>query len=56
MIDVVSTGVFTVEVIIKVISRGFILNGKKSYMRFHGLWNFLDFTVVIISIMSVSLP
>ena len=40
---------------IKVISRGLIFNGKHSYFRYHYLWNALDISVVIISILSVSL-
>lgn len=37
------------------ISRGLIFNGENSYFRFHALWNLLDFTVVLISILSISL-
>lgn len=48
------TCIFTLEVIIKVISRGFILNGPKSYIL--SMWNVLDFSIVIIALVSLSIP
>ena len=44
------TSIFATEVIIKVISNGFICNGKKSFML--KFWNVLDFFVVFIAILS----
>ena len=52
--DIVMTIIFAVEVIIKVISHGLLLNGKQSYLR--EVWNILDFIVVIIAVISLSLP
>ena len=48
------TILFTFEVIFKVIAHGFLLNGKNSYLRNH--WNILDFIIVVISLVSVSIP
>lgn len=45
------TILFTIEVIIKIISRGFIFNGSKSYLRSNS--NILDFFVVIISLVAI---
>ena len=42
------TAIFTIEMIIKIITWGFILNGPKSYLK--NWWNDLDFLVVIISL------
>lgn len=52
--DMFMTTIFGLEVIIKVISVGFICNGPKSYMR--KFWNILDFCVVLIAIVSLSIP
>ena len=49
--DITSTAVFTIEVVIKVIAVGFIVNGKTSYIR--NAWNIMDFIIVIISIISL---
>jgi hypothetical protein len=51
VMDIVTTTLFTMEVIIKVIAVGFIVNGKTSYIR--ETWNILDFIIVIISIISL---
>ena len=50
-IDVVLTCLFTIEVIIRVISKGFVVNGPKSYLR--SASNVLDFFVVVLSLISV---
>lgn len=44
------TGVFCFEAIIKIIVLGFLINGKKSYLKEY--WNILDFFVVTVSILS----
>jgi len=44
------TILFTLEVIIKIISKGLVLNGPKSYLRKPS--NILDFIVVIVSLAS----
>ena len=48
--DIVFTGIFTLEVFMKIIADGLILNGEKSYLR-NG-WNNLDFAIVAISVSS----
>ena len=52
LLDNIMTGIFTLEVIIKVISRGFIFNGPKSYIL--SCWNVLDFSIVIIALLSLT--
>lgn len=44
------TIIFTIEVVIKIVSKGFIFNGPKSYLRSPA--NILDFFVVLISLVS----
>ena len=44
------TIIFTLEVIIRVVSEGLIFNGPKSYLRSPS--NILDFFVVVISLVS----
>ena len=41
------------EVIIKVIAAGFLLNGNKSYLK--NSWNVIDFMIVVISLVSLFL-
>ena len=48
-IDLVTTIIFTIEVLIKVIANGFLLNGRKSYLR--KSWNILDFFIVIVALL-----
>ncbi|TMW67483.1 hypothetical protein Poli38472_011103 [Pythium oligandrum] len=45
--DTVFTYVFLVEMVVKVIDRGFLFNGKTSYLR--DTWNMLDFSILICS-------
>ena len=47
------TGIFCVEALMKIITFGFIFNGKSSYLR--DSWNILDFSIVIISLISMSI-
>ena len=49
-LDIITTLIFTLEAILKIITYGLTLNGKTSYLRNH--WNMLDFIIVIISIIS----
>ena len=51
--DRVMTVLFLLEVIIKVIANGFLFNGPDSYLRIG--WNRLDFVIVVISIISVTI-
>lgn len=50
--DIVITSMFACEVIIKIIAKGFILNGETSYLR--SSWDILDFTIVIFSVLSLA--
>ena len=52
-IDIVMTAIFTLEAILKIITSGFVFNGKKSYLR--NSWNALDFTIVVLSIISLNI-
>jgi hypothetical protein len=51
-IDLVSTVIFIVEAIIKIICYGFYFCGPNSYLR--STWNRLDFIVVIFSVISIT--
>ena len=53
IINYVMTFMFTIEVIIKIISKGFLLNGKKSYLR--NAANILDFVIVVFALIDISL-
>jgi hypothetical protein len=50
-IDIVVTILFTLELLIKVVVYGFVVNGKFSYMR--NSWNQIDFIIVAMSIISL---
>lgn len=45
--DNVFTGIFTVEMLLKIVDMGFIFNGSQSYLR--DPWNVLDFTILSFS-------
>jgi hypothetical protein len=47
-VDEILIFVFTSEAFLKIVSVGFLINGKRSYLRDY--WNVLDFIVVITSI------
>ena len=49
-LDTVMTFIFTIEVIVKVIAKGFLFNGKKSYLRDPG--NILDLFIVVVAVFS----
>lgn len=51
-IDVVTTFIFTFEMVICIISYGLFINGKTSYLRSY--WNILDFFIVIFSLAAFS--
>ena len=53
IINYVMTFMFTIEVIIKIISKGFLFNGKKSYLR--SAANILDFVIVVFALIDISL-
>ena len=50
-IDIVVTALFTIELILKVIVLGFLMNGTESYIR--NAWNQMDFVIVAISLISI---
>jgi hypothetical protein len=45
--------IFATEALLKIIMLGFLLNGKKSYLR--NSWNILDFAIVIFSVFSLTM-
>ena len=50
-IDYFMTIAFTIEALIKIIAKGFLFAGKKSYFR--ELWNILDFTIVVAALLGI---
>lgn len=50
--DCVSKACFALEALLKIISAGFLFNGKDSYLRVG--WNQLDFTILIFSILALT--
>ena len=52
ILDYVMTGVFSLEMIIKIWATGFISNGSSSYLK--DAWNILDFFIVMSSVLSVA--
>ena len=52
IIDYITTGIFTIEAMLKIIALGFLLNGKRSYLR--DSWNILDFTIVVSGLITIS--
>lgn len=51
-IDLGTTIIFIAECLMKIVTFGFLFNGKNSYLR--KPWNVLDFIIVILSIISQS--
>ena len=51
VLDAIITGIFCIEAMIKIITMGFIFNGRKSYLL--QLWNLLDFSIVMLSLISL---
>lgn len=49
--DIFFTVVFALEAFLKIIAYGFACNGKHSYL--YGLWNILDFFIVLGSILDL---
>ena len=55
VIDSISTAIFVMEIIIKVIAKGFLFCGDDSYLR--NSWNIADFIIVSTSLISlIELP
>ena len=52
IIDLATTAIFTFESMLKIIALGFIMNGKKSYLR--DSWNILDFIIVVSGLISLT--
>ena len=53
VVDNTITAIFCVEATLKIITFGFLKNGKNSYLR--SPWNILDFVVVIFSVLEVAI-
>lgn len=51
LIDIITTALFVIELILKLISFGLIVNGPWSYLR--GIWNLMDFAIIIVSTISL---
>ena len=49
--DQVMTTLFLIELVLKNIAYGFVMNGKTSYLR--TFWNVLDFCIVLFSLLSI---
>ncbi len=50
--DAVMTSIFCLEAVMKIISFGFVLGHKHTYMR--NCWNVMDFIIVIFSVVSLA--
>jgi voltage-dependent calcium channel L type alpha-1D len=50
--DIITTSIFAFEMIIKIISYGFLFNGDRSYLR--DVWNMLDCVAVIFTIITLT--
>jgi hypothetical protein len=51
ILDPIITSIFVFEVLVRVIANGFIINGKKSYLK--DSWHVIDFTIVVFSLFSL---
>lgn len=52
-VDLVFTGIFCVEALMKIIAVGFLFNYKTSYLL--NSWNVLDFCIVVLSLVSLTI-
>lgn len=52
IIDITTITIFTIEAICKIVTYGFLMNGKNSYLR--GIWNLLDFIILIFSFLCLT--
>lgn len=52
-IDVIFTIIFALESLMKILAFGLIMNGESSYLK--NSWNVMDFVIVTLSIISLSL-
>ena len=50
-IDYFMTACFTLEMLVKIVTYGFLFNGKRSYLR--SWWNVLDFVVVTAALITL---
>ena len=50
-IDIFMTSAFTIEAILKIITFGFLFNGKRSYLK--EPWNILDFVIVVSALVGI---
>lgn len=52
-VDIVTTILFTIESLVKIISFGLVINNDSSYLR--NPWNLMDFLIVVFSIISLTI-
>lgn len=50
-LDMITTIFFAIEMVLKVVAFGLLINGEHSYLR--NISNFLDFSVVILSVIII---
>lgn len=50
-IDTVLTGIFIIEVLIKMVAFGILFNGPNSYLR--SVWNLIDLFIIITSVIKI---
>lgn len=51
-LDIITTAVFSIEAIMKIVTFGLIMNGRPSYLR--NPWNMLDFFIIVFSVLSLT--
>lgn len=51
IIDFISTSVFGIEAVMKIMAFGFVLNGPTCYLR--NYWNILDFIVLVMTVIFI---
>ena len=52
IVDIVITSIFGLEFLLKIVTFGFVLNGRASYLR--NPWNMLDFIILAMSVISLT--
>lgn len=52
VLDILTTIIFSVESFLKILTFGFVLNGRSSYLR--NPWNAMDFVIIVLSIISLT--
>lgn len=52
IVDIITTTIFAIECLLKIIALGFLFNGHTSYLR--NVWNITDFVIIVFSILSLT--